>query len=147
MKRVLTEAARCAALIRSTLRKNGVPARVRSDSFSMGDSVDVDLLDDPLPATVARVTEFCKGLQDGHFDGMTDCYEYAHHDDGLPRAKYVMVNVHYSNELREEARAYLREYLGDGCDAYEIDRELYRCLAGQFGHFWTARKPRQRVAA
>lgn len=135
MTRELTEAARCAALIRKTLKGWGIAAHVRSSNFSMGDSVDVHLLDDPRPEVVERAESFCKGLQDGHFDGMTDSYEYAHHDDGLPRAKYVMVQVEYSDTLREEARAYLQECLGDA-DANKIDRELYRCLAGSFGHFW-----------
>lgn len=142
-----TEAARCAALIRAELRKHGIQATVRSKNFSMGNSVDVDLLGDPLPATVQKVEAFCKNLQDGHFDGMTDCYHYAHHDDNLPRAKYVHVSVRYSDAIRAEARAYLDEYWGDSRADWQRDQDVWPCLNGTLGHFWTARKPRMRVAA
>src|SRR6185437_12615350 len=100
MSRELTEAARCAALIRAELNKHRIAAIVRSRNFAGGDAVDVTLMNDPLPATVQQVEAFCGKLQDGHFDGMTDCYHYAHHNDNLPRAKYVHVSVRYSDAIR-----------------------------------------------
>lgn len=147
MKRGLTEAARCAALIRAELRKQGVPARVRSSNFSMGDSVSVELLNDPLPATARRVEAFCGNLEDGHFDGMMECYEYARHSDGLPRAKYVQVSVNYSDAIRAEARAYLNTYWGESRADWQRDQDVWACLNGTLGHFWTDRKPHVRAGA
>lgn len=147
MKRELTEAARCAALIRAELKKHHIATTVRSRNFSMGDAVDVSLQNDPLPATVEWVEAFCKNLQDGHFNSMTDCYEYHHHGDGLPRAKFVQVSVDYSDAIRAEARAYLESHFGDGRNDWEIDRELFPCLRGKIGHFWTQRTTRVQVAA
>jgi len=52
----------------------------------MGDSVHITWTDGP---TEAEVKEYSGKYQYGHFDGMTDMYEYSNRIDNLPQSKYV----------------------------------------------------------
>ena len=140
-----TQAAQAAAMIRAELKKNGIKAQVKSRNFSMGDAVDVRLLADYCPATVAKITEFCGRFQYGHFDGMTDMYEYSNRNDAIPQAKFVHVETRYSDELRAAARDYVANIRG--IQEYEIEHYVWLAIGGRFGDFWRTRKPRVRVAA
>lgn len=51
----------------------GVKFSVKSDSFSGGDSIDVDWTDGP---TTAEVKQVADRYMEGSFDGMTDSYNY-----------------------------------------------------------------------
>jgi len=82
---------------------------IRYKSYSMGCSVDVDCLD-----CSKHEREFLKTLLDryqyGHFDGMTDCYEYSNKRTDVERqAKYVFLNVNYSDEMRDKAKQFLKD--------------------------------------
>ncbi len=76
----------------------GIAFSVRSDSFSMGDSVDVKWQDGP---TAAQVKEIARKYQDSSFDSMQDMSTYDGSAYGsaveqvLGRAKYV----HESREI------------------------------------------------
>ena len=140
-----TQAAKAAAMIRAELKKNGIAARVRSRVYSMGSSVDVYLNGDYAPATIAAVKEFCGKFQYGHFDGMTDCYEYSNRNDSIPQAKFVSVEARYSDALRAEVAAYVANIRG--IQEYEIEHYVWLAIGGRFGDFWRTRKPRVRVAA
>ena len=158
-KRQLSEAAKTAAAIRKHLKKNGIKARVRSKNFSMGNSVTVTVTD-LLPATVKAIKEYCSQYQYGHFDGMTDLYEYSNNRDDIPQAKYVSVNAEYSDALRQEAWSYIRGYYADFADAGKSLQDansywgkrsgesgsmmIWRILGGneRSSKFWSDRKPR-----
>lgn len=138
------EAAKC---IKRELRAAfpTVDFRVKSKSFSMGNSVDVYWTDGP---TTGQVDRIIGKYQYGHFDGMVDLYEYSNRRDDLPQAKYVMANREYSraaycamvDELNAEhgwslevepayngikpASDGWREYAG-GMNSHEIHRSLY----------------------
>lgn len=92
-----TGAAECAEAIREELKKvfPGVKFSVRSKNFSMGDSVDIDWTDGP---TTKMVDEITGKYSQGHFDGMTDMYNYYENRGNLPGAKYVMTSRHMSKE-------------------------------------------------
>ena len=64
-----------ASNIRRELRKAwpGVRFRVRSRSYSGGNAVDIGWTDGPTTEPVKAITD---KYQEGHFDGMVDCYEY-----------------------------------------------------------------------
>lgn len=86
----------------------GVSFRVRSDSFSMGNSVDVGWTDGPTTKEVEAITS---KYQSGHFDGMQDLYEYDQSafsdavDNWLGSSKYVQTQRSYSEAvLRTTAR-------------------------------------------
>jgi hypothetical protein len=108
-KGVLTGAAACAAAIRQELKEKypGVKFSVTSETFSMGNSVSVDWTDGPEYEEIETIVE---GYQYGHFDGMTDCYEYKKdRNDSKPSAKYTHTNKHFSEAgiqaLKEKAEA------------------------------------------
>jgi len=73
---------------------------VKSESFSMGDSVDIRWDDGP---TTEEVEQISSKYQYGHFDGMTDMYESTNLRDDIPQSKYV----HTSRNISEELQAIL----------------------------------------
>lgn len=95
----LTEAAQVAAAIRRVLALAfpGVKFRVTSENFSMGNAVDIHWTDGPTSASVDALVSV---YQYGHFDGMTDCYEYSNRHKDMPQAKYVHATRHMSDETR-----------------------------------------------
>ncbi len=136
--------AQVAKLIRAELKKNGIKATVRSKSYSGGSSVTVNVQQDVMPATLKEIEAFCGQFEQGHFDGMTDCYEYSNRRTDIPQIKFVFVNVSYSDEIKQAARDYINEI--SGIDEWERDRYSWMALNGSWGNFWSARKPRVRAA-
>jgi hypothetical protein len=92
--KTMTQAALTAKLVRKELKQlyPDVQFKVRSDNFSMGDSVDV------VYQTGTLTNEQHRALQDelqakyqyGNFDGMTDSYEYDNRQDHA-QTKYLGV--------------------------------------------------------
>lgn len=76
----------------------GVKFRVTTTRFSMGDSLRVAWTDGPASD---RVEEIIGAYKEGHFDGMTDSYEYSNSDwtEAFGSAKYVSGSRDYSLEL------------------------------------------------
>ena len=77
--------AAAAAAIKAELAKAfpHVKFSVRSDSFSMGNSVDISWQNGP---TVAQVEAISGKYQYGHFNGMEDIYETTNYRDDIPQA-------------------------------------------------------------
>ena len=154
-----TEAARGAAIIRKHLRTNRIECTVKSHNYSMGSSIRIDLVDQ-LPAVANEIEEFAKQFQYGHFDGMTDSYEYSNTQD-MPQAKYVFVNNNYSDGLLQAAWDWAQtEYQMDDCpkdylNAWEWygqcgrnGQHFLRMILNEKGcSFWNTLKPRVRAAA
>jgi hypothetical protein len=94
----LTEAARCAKLIREELKTvfPKIKFRVNSKNFSMGDDVTIRWDNGP---TTEQVDAIVDKYQDGDFDGMQDLYEYRKHNDNIPRTKYVMTQRELTTEF------------------------------------------------
>lgn len=95
-----TEAAYVASIIKNELKATypRVKFSVRSQVFSMGDSVDISYTKGKDTPTCADVEKIVKKYQAGHFDGMTDSYEYSNKTDG-PTAKYVFVREDYPDAV------------------------------------------------
>ena len=90
-----TEAAKCAAEIRKALRAKGIKASVKSDNFSMGDSVRVKIANIIGPQMLGQLkSEFSK-YEYGRFDGMQDLYEYTNVRDDIPQTKYLFIEYDY----------------------------------------------------
>jgi predicted RNA methylase len=119
MKRELTEAAKAAKAIRTELKEEfpGVKFSVKSSNFSMGDSVHISYVDGPLTKDVVIITG---KYQQGHFDGMTDMYEYSNSRDDIPQSKYVQVGRTMSAETRDAIWKHLQETL-TGCEGKDIE--------------------------
>jgi len=139
MTKKLSNHAHAAKLIRAELKKNGIKARVRASTASMTSSVDVYILEDILPATLTEIKAFVGQFEYGHFDGMTDCYEYSNTRDDLPQVKFAFVHVEYSDEIKQE----IRDYLGNVSEGWNGDQEISRVLSGMnCKEFWSSRKPK-----
>jgi len=104
----------------------GIKFRVRSHTYSGGSSIDVNWINGP---TEKQVAGYTAKYTNGHFDGMTDCYEYA--NDGRPGgAGYVFTKREYSDSVRKGSRAYLASYYQqwESMTEYEQDGRLYEHL-------------------
>jgi hypothetical protein len=125
--RTLSQAAQAAKAIRAELKKRSISAKVTSKVYSMGSSVDVTITQDLEPKTAAEVKDFCGQYQQGHFDGMTDMYEYSNGNDNLPQAKFVFVRIEYTDERVAAAKELAESY---GRTGYEADEHSWRILNG-----------------
>lgn len=136
-----------AALIRQDLKAHGIPATVMSESYSKGSSINIQLLDNPLPLTVTIVKESVAKYQSGS----------EHSRDDIPQAKDVFVRADYSDEFKQLAWDHIRNILQDGEKAPESYRDadsvqlrgewggtwVHRVLTGsQFQKFWSNHKQR-----
>ena len=88
--RALSNQAQAAKLIRAELKKAfpGVKFSVTSNGYSMGDSVYVDWTDGP---TRDQVHSIAGKYQEGHFDGMTDSYDYTNRRTDIPQTMFVII--------------------------------------------------------
>ena len=92
MKKQPTQHALAAKAIRAEIKPLLTnKARVKSSSFSGGTSIDV-FLSNESEEVVEKVKDLCEKYEYGHFDGMTDCYEYSNTRDDLPQVKYLFVS-------------------------------------------------------
>ena len=112
--------AKAASEIRKILKREfpKTKFKVISQSYSMGSSVDVYWFDGP---TKDAVQSLISQFQYGHFDGMTDMYEYSNSRDDIPQVKYVCTNRRMSDEVREEIEANLPENIS----LYQKDKIIY----------------------
>lgn len=119
-ERYQTRAAQAAKQIREILKKEfpGIKFRVRSDNFSMGDSVDVKWDNGP---TYDQVEKFIIHYEYGRFDGMTDCYEYTNCREDIPQTKYLHCSRDVSQEIYDQAFEYFRETFQGGKDIKTMD--------------------------
>ena len=112
-KRQLTGAALTAKMIKQRLTAlyPRVKFSVTSDTFSMGNSVDVRWTDGPLSETINAIT---KQYQYGDFDGMQDMYEYKDIDPslGCEGAKYVQCHRTLSAEYKTRLAIKADEHFG-----------------------------------
>lgn len=121
----LTGAAECAEAIRTELKQvwPGIKFSVRSETFSGGDAVRIGWADGP---TVKEVDVIAEKYKDGHFDGMTDMYEYKKGRTG-PGAKYITT----CREMSEQTRISLRMdaeplHAKDNFDCHDVSQYIYR---------------------
>lgn len=111
MTRTLSPAALAAKEIRVILNKQfpNTKFRVRSDNFSMGDSVDVEWTDGP---TSEAVDKHIAHYQYGNFNGMEDIYEYTNRRDDIPQTKYLHTDRNISADVYKNIVAELNEKWG-----------------------------------
>lgn len=103
--------AECAKAIRQLLKTKFpfVKFSIRSRSFAGGDSVDVSWTDGP---TTRTIDSLIGKFQYGHFNGMTDCYEYSNRESGIPQSKYVQTSRHMAPETGHEIKMKIAESHG-----------------------------------
>ena len=112
-KRQLTGAALTAKMIKKRLTAlyPRIKFSVTSDTFSMGNSVDIRWTDGPTSEAVNAIT---KQYQYGNFDSMTDSYDYTGIDPalGCEGAKYVHCSRKTSAEHQAKIAAKADEHYG-----------------------------------
>lgn len=128
-KRAASSQAQVAKLLKQYCRGKGVAVTAKSESFSMGDSVRVRMVDQP-PAMRADIETHAKQYQYGNFDGMTDSYNYSNRQDDIPQSKYVFVDCDYSDEIRAAAWDYIRETYGEAQGAPDDYNSHYEQVMG-----------------
>jgi len=96
-----TIAAQTAQEIRKVLKTTypKVKFTVTSESYSGGNSVRVGYTDF-IPTT--EIDKLLSKFQYGHFDGMTDMYEYSNKVEGIPQVKYLFVERKMSEMVKNE---------------------------------------------
>jgi hypothetical protein len=88
--REISTHAQAAKLIRKELKAAfpTVKFAVTSESYSMGNSVWVRWEDELERTLVETITS---KYQKGHFDMMTDCYEYSNKNKNIPQVMFVQL--------------------------------------------------------
>jgi len=91
--------AQCAAQIRKELKAAfpKVKFYVVSEGFTGGDAVRISWFDGPKYSTVDAIV---KKYQYGHFDSMSDGYEYSNKIEGLSQVKFVQTTRRMSPETQ-----------------------------------------------
>ncbi len=144
--REISEAAQAARAIKKEIKGLGLTAGVTSKTYSGGNSATVDLEDQP-PGVIAQVEKLVGRYEAGHFDGMTDSYEFKSRlNDDDPQVMYAHVNNHYSEGLLDRAWTFMRSRYASAAllpaKRAELDplarmgddwadREMWRFLSGR----------------
>ena len=103
-----TRAAIAAGAIRAELKKNFPEIKfcVRSENYAGGDAVRISY-DNGVPSD--SVQNIADKYQEGNFNGMIDLYEYKENPENLPRAKYITVNRHIDEAIRDQVKKDIAE--------------------------------------
>lgn len=119
----------CAKAIRNELKKAypNTKFSVTSESFSMGNAVRINWDNGP---TVEMVDAITGKYEYGHFDGMTDSYEYSNRRNDIPQIKYVTTNRTVTNDIQEAIFDHLKKTHADYENAKGIDDWLESLGAG-----------------
>lgn len=123
--RELTTVAKAAKQIRVILKEKfpKMKFRVKSENYSMGDSIRVYWTDGP---TADEVGMFVNHYQYGDFNGMEDIYEYTNTREDIPQTKYLFLERSYSDDIQLKAsQAAKKMYAGlDNVPAPETESDL-----------------------
>jgi hypothetical protein len=154
-----TEAAKVSAMIKKQLKAQGIACKVTSKNYSGGNSVTVTVIDQ-LPKTRELIKEYISQFEVGHFDGMTDCYDYSNIRDDIPQVKFVLLGSEFSNEMLQACWEWLIKYFqfeNAPMDCSEAGN--YRTRFGDYGSvllwrelsrgdlgFWSTQKDRVKGA-
>lgn len=104
----MTTAAWVSKIIKNELKAKFPTTKfsVHSQNYSGGDSVRVSYYRGSNAPTCKDVEAITNKFQAGHFDGMTDCYEYSNKTEG-PTVRYVFVNEEYPKAVTDAVKARL----------------------------------------
>lgn len=94
--------AQTASMIRKELKTllSSYKFSVKADSASMMTAVRISGIDIP-NSIQEQVSQIAKKYQYGHFDGMTDSYEYSNRNKNIPQVTYVTFYYDYSDEFKQ----------------------------------------------
>ena len=119
-----SEHAQAAAGIRKTIKDMGLKAKVRSEVYSGGSSVWASVVN-PQKEQIEAIEAATSKYQMGHFDGMTDMYEYSNSQE-CPQVKFVFIEAEYTDEVLQAAWNFVRERLHGADEAPEKHNDAWR---------------------
>jgi len=120
---MLSEQAQIAKACRTYLKSIGVKGSCTSESFAGGTAVNVDM-SDLNPKLHEEISTELGKYQIGHFDGMTDMYEYSNRNADIPQTKYLHINNSFSPELKQRAWEFIHATYADAKDLANTYSEL-----------------------
>ena len=109
MERRISRQAAAAKMIRQYMKVNGIAGSVRSQGYSMGSSINVNV-QDLNPIQYAALNSYGRQFEYGSFNGMEDIYEYDNVRDDIPQVSYVFVNNKMSNEVGQAIYDFIKGY-------------------------------------
>ena len=123
--------------IRTELKKAfpSVKFSVTSCSFSMGNAVDIHWYNG---ATYKMVDDVVGKYQYGHFDGMTDSYEYSNKRKDIEQVKFVQTNRTITEDAIHRLNAKLKHGLAGFENVTDIDKATDEFM--NFFGCWTPRE-------
>ncbi len=133
------------SLLKKHLKETfGVTFRIKTQKFSMGDSMDIYYVAGP---DESKVDAIVNKLQRGYFNGMEDVYESVDNEglviDGyqLEEWKYVSVHQEIPDSLFfQMAKMYSDEFNLEGIDKLETIEQLDAQFSEPFGSAWNWRQ-------
>lgn len=112
MTRYLTSVARTAQAIRKDLKAAYPETKftVRSKNYSGGDSIDVSYTMTVTGPKKKEVEALLSKYEEGHFDGMTDMYEYKNDRLDELGTKYLFVHANIDQLATEYKDAFMKDW-------------------------------------
>lgn len=101
-KRQPTQHAQVAKLIKAELRQHGIKCTVKSSSFSMGNSVDINVENQP-PWVMEAIKKQTDKYEYGSYCHYQDIQTTKNRDFDGPQTKYLTINNYYTEELKQAA--------------------------------------------
>lgn len=102
MTKTISQQAQVASIIRKEIKARGLIGTVKASQAAGTTSVSV-ILQDACPKDLAELEQFTKPYKYGHFDGMTDSYEYSNSRDDIPQVRFLRVSAKFSDEIKQKA--------------------------------------------
>lgn len=124
MSKAISSHAGAAKMIRQFMKSKGIAGSVRSKSYSMGSSINVDVQDLP-PPVYDELRDYVSQFEYGHFNSMEDLYEISNSRDDIPQVKYAFVNNRMSDELGEKIYSFMKGYYAGMEGAPESFKEAH----------------------
>jgi hypothetical protein len=122
-QKTVSDWAQVAKLIKQYCTKKGIKCRTRSESYSMGNSVNATIYDQT-PEVYADVKAYASQFVYGQFNSMEDIYEYSNRRDDLPQSKYVTVDNDHSDELKQAAWEFIRGHYAEAVEMPQAAADL-----------------------
>lgn len=101
--RKLTQAAKVAKIIKKQLMAQGIKCRAKSNNFSMGNSVDITVYNQP-PEIMEKLNKDFGCYEYGTFDAMTDCQGTKNREFTGPQTKYLHIKNDISDEVQQTVK-------------------------------------------
>jgi len=133
--KVQSNQAQVAKLCRQYLKSQGIKCSVTSKGYSGGDSVNVTVYDQ-CPEVMKSIESQFHQYEYGHFDGMTDCYEYSNTNGNIPQTKFLFIHNSISDALEQTAWTWMQKHLA-GADEFPSVYKEVPSNAQVFG-FWAS---------